>query len=404
MKPKIFIIVCGIFLMTGILPAPVQQTASAQVTVSFQAFYDQLSPFGSWVNYPGNGYVWVPNAGSSFRPYGSRGHWVYTEDGWAWVSDYSWGWAPFHYGNWFYDNSYGWMWAPGYNWAPAWVTWGEYGGNYCWAPIGLQVNIGVAYGTYRPPYNYWNFCPRNRITSVNVSNYYVTNIRNSTTINKITVINNVNRGGNAAYLKGPTGASVEKYTHSPVRPMAIQASSRPGASTVQRGQLAIYRPAVQSNNAAARPARIQNLSAIRPVNRGGATTNRAGNPVVNRPVNPSVNRPGNTTVNHSSGTPANRPVNTTNNRPAPVTPRPTPASRPATSPVNRQQPAPQHTVQPRPVQPRPAPQPRPVPQQHPVQQQRSVQPRPAPQVRPAPQPRPAPVPEPRPVQREGEKG
>lgn len=460
MRSKIILIACGISLLTGIIPSPVQQTASAQVSVSFQAFYDQLSPFGTWVDYPGNGYVWVPNAGSGFRPYGSRGHWVYTEEGWAWVSNYSWGWAPFHYGNWFYDNSYGWMWTPGYRWAPAWVTWGEYGGNYCWAPIGPRVDIGVSFGSYRPPYNYWNFCPRNRINSVNVSNYYVTNIRNTTTINNITVINNVNRGGNAAYLRGPAPASVEKYTHSQVRPVTIQSSSRPGAASLQRGQLALYRPAVQSNNAAARPARIQNLNTIRPVNRVGASattapggsrpahvnsnvnssanrpatnrpvspaTNRPVNPVVNRPTNTSVNRPANnpvnrpanTSVNRPGNTPANRPVNTPTNRPTTVTSHPTPANRPATAPVSRPQPTPQKQVQPRPA-PQPTPQrqvqptvqPRPAPQQHPVQQSRPTpqprpvqqakpapQPRTAPgqQTRPAPQPRPAPAQQPRPV-------
>ena len=65
--------------------------------VSYQTFYDELSPHGRWIDYPQYGYVWVPNAGPSFRPYSTNGHWVWT-DGyqWMWVSNYSWGWAPFH--------------------------------------------------------------------------------------------------------------------------------------------------------------------------------------------------------------------------------------------------------------------------------------------------------------------
>src|SRR4051794_35767800 len=81
---------------------------SAQnVGVSFQVFYDNLSPYGTWVDYPGYGYAWAPAADPGFYPYSSLGHWVFTEFGWTWVSDYPWGWAPFHYGRWQFDPVYG---------------------------------------------------------------------------------------------------------------------------------------------------------------------------------------------------------------------------------------------------------------------------------------------------------
>jgi hypothetical protein len=103
--------------------------------VSFQFFYDNLSPYGAWVSYPGYGYAWAPRVAGGFRPYFSSGQWVMTDLGWTWVSYYDWGWAPFHYGSWVYDPFYGWLWVPGYNWAPAWVTWGYYDGYYGWAPL-----------------------------------------------------------------------------------------------------------------------------------------------------------------------------------------------------------------------------------------------------------------------------
>ena len=393
----------GIAVFTGVLP-PLTQKADGQVSVSFQVFYDQLSPFGNWVNYPDYGYVWVPGAGSGFRPYGTRGHWVYAEEGWTWVSDYSWGWATFHYGNWFYDDSYGWMWMPGYEWAPAWVTWGEYGGNYCWAPIGPRVDIGVSYGTYRPPARYWNFCPREHITSVNVSNYYVRNVHNTTVINQITVINNVNRGNGHAYIRGPQAANVERFTHSPVRPVAIRPTTRPGAASVHNGQLAIYRPAVQSNNASARPTQVRDLHALRPVNNHPAT-NTATNTAAVRPGQP-----------HPATQPSQpRQMETHNN---PAQPRSNPGqthSNPVQPNLAQPHPGQQHTVQPRPMeshnnpaqprsnpaQQRPDPvtrptrqmpqQPHPTPQQHqprPMPQQRQMPPqqRPMPVQRPAPHP------------------
>ncbi|HVU54064.1 MAG TPA: DUF6600 domain-containing protein [Puia sp.] len=367
---KKHIIMAGIALFTAILP-PLAQKAHAQVSVSFQVFYDQLSPFGTWVSYPDYGYVWVPGAGASFRPYGTRGHWVYTEDGWTWVSDYSWGWATFHYGNWFYDDSYGWIWVPGYQWAPAWVTWGEYGGNYCWAPIGPRVDIGVAFTTYRPPARYWNFCPREHITSVNVSNYYVRNVHTTTVVNNITVINNVNRGNGHAYLRGPQAANVERFTHATVRPVAVRSAERPGAPSLHNGQLAIYRPTVQQNNAA-RPAQVHELHTLRPVNNHPAQphpatteprrTSPAQHPVQNHPVQPAPQHPAQP-------------------RPTPQQPRPAPQQHP-------QQP------HPTPQQPRPVPQQHPA-QPHPVPQQHPQQPRPMPQ-HPRPMPHPAPQPHPTP--------
>src|ERR1044071_9740974 len=88
------------------------------IAVSFQLFYDELSPYGTWVSYPSYGYVWVPGVTIGFRPYLTDGRWVYTDMGWTWVSYYDWGWAPYHYGSWMYDDLYGWMWVPGYDWAP----------------------------------------------------------------------------------------------------------------------------------------------------------------------------------------------------------------------------------------------------------------------------------------------
>src|SRR5690349_17963187 len=49
-----------------------------ETTVSFQLFYDQMAPYGSWVEYQNYGYVWIPDADRDFSPYCTSGHWVYT--------------------------------------------------------------------------------------------------------------------------------------------------------------------------------------------------------------------------------------------------------------------------------------------------------------------------------------
>jgi hypothetical protein len=366
---KCIYIVLLIALFTGLGPAQFSTKAEAQVSVSYQVFYDQLSPYGAWVSYPQYGYVWVPTAvPHGFRPYGSGGHWVYTSDGWTWVSNYNWGWAPFHYGNWFYDDSYGWMWAPGYDWAPAWVTWGEYNNNYCWAPIGPGINISV--GSYRAPAYYWNFVPRERITNVNIKNYYVTNVNRTTIVNNITVINNVNsRGsgpGHAAYVRGPEPQNVQKYTHTAIRPVTIRETSRPGGGNVQSGQLALYRPTVTrntSNNSRPAPAKVQDLHALRP---GAlpANAHAQGNTQPNnnpqartQPTSPQ-DRPQSTPSNRRSQDQVNARPN--NSRQQPVQ-QPRPQQRQQQAPVNR----PQDQVNARPnnIRQQPFQQPRPQPRQ-----------------------------------------
>src|SRR5258705_12288373 len=111
---KIFILFIILNASTWMVP----QKALSQVSVNFQIFYDDLSPYGNWVDNSEYGYVWVPRVPRGFYPYGSNGHWIYTYYGWTWISEYSWGWAPFHYGRWLYDSWDGWLWVPDNEWGP----------------------------------------------------------------------------------------------------------------------------------------------------------------------------------------------------------------------------------------------------------------------------------------------
>src|SRR5690242_258030 len=84
---------CGpVYLVQQTPPptAPAEPPPANPDDVSYQTFYDQLSPYGQWIEDPEYGYVWMPNAGADFKPYATSGHWVYTDEGWAWDSDYPW--------------------------------------------------------------------------------------------------------------------------------------------------------------------------------------------------------------------------------------------------------------------------------------------------------------------------
>jgi len=269
MKTKIFFISLFLVVFSCCLTAP-QKTSAQGGYVSFQVFYDDLSPYGMWINNPDYGYVWVPNVAPGFTPYATNGYWVLTDEGWTWVSNYSWGWAPFHYGRWFTDATYGPMWVPDNEWGPGWVSWRRSSGYYGWAPIGPGVSIDVAYGNgYSIPNNQWTFVRDRDFGRTNINNYYINNSRNVTIINNSTVISNTrtDKLRNTTYNTGPARNEVEKYAGRKFTPVSIRESSKPGQS-IQNNKLQIYRPQVQkntTNGARPAPAKVAELKDVKPV-------------------------------------------------------------------------------------------------------------------------------------------
>ena len=218
-----------------------RSSAQRSISISFQTFYDELSPYGQWIDYPEHGYVWRPDSYryNDFHPYRSGGNWAWSEDyGWLWVSDYDWGWAPFHYGRWIYDDWDGWLWVPDYEWGPAWVTWRGGGDYYGWAPMRPGINISINFGGYDLPYNYWSFAPRRYINYPGISNYCMGYDRNTYIFNSTTIINNYDR--QQRYFTGPSRYEAERYTR--IAPVRIRESQRAGRTIVDRDEVAIYRP------------------------------------------------------------------------------------------------------------------------------------------------------------------
>jgi len=278
-------------------PAPAnvtpQEEASApsapKTEVTTQQFYDELSPYGKWVNYPEQGYVWQPtSAGQDFQPYSTNGHWVYSNEGWTWASDYKWGWAAFHYGSWFHEAKYGWLWKPGTEWAPAQVTWGQSGNYYGWAPLEPNVRADAR---WTPPATTWNFVPKQNIDRPDVVKYVVNKNTNTTIVKNVTVINNITNNNrttvvnnnnnktvvnnnktvnnnkvvvknnttvignkNTVYNKGPQVNEVEKVTNKKITQVNINDDNKPGQTTVRNNKLVIYRPVVRDDPKAKKPA------------------------------------------------------------------------------------------------------------------------------------------------------
>lgn len=243
--------------------------------LSYQSFYDQLSPYGNWISYPEYGYVWMPNAGPDFRPYASNGNWLYTDAGWTWASNYNWGWAPFHYGRWFYENGYGWLWVPGNEWAPAWVSWRGGGEYYGWAPLGPRISLDIALNNYNPPVNYWNFVPRQYMGNPEWHQHYANEDRNITIINNTTIINNYSgtNPGRYAYAPGPDPNEVRQVSGNNFRAVHIREANSPG-ERMSGSQYMIYHPQLDNTRASRgdavgrpttqAPARYESFDNLRP--------------------------------------------------------------------------------------------------------------------------------------------
>ncbi len=324
---------------------------NARVTISIQTFYDELSPYGDWVYTSDFGYVWRPyfESPDAFRPYSSDGHWVNTDFGWTWVSDYDWGWATFHYGRWSFDNYLGWMWVPGYEWAPAWVTWGNYGDYYGWAPMGPNIYVSVNSNWYAPD-PWWTFVPRRHFCATNWNHYIYDRPVHVTNITYITnVYNNNNYNSNNSWYYGPRVSEVERYSNTKVRRMEVVDSQRADNTGIRNERLNVYRPEVDNSRRDSRPTEYRNAEQARKDRRVQPTNARTNDPGVNRTRenrtevrNSTMKSDSRNTMNKETRVEPRSTTQTQSNRTSDVrkdtrsTPRATPQTEPRTTPSNRE--------------------------------------------------------------------
>ncbi|MEO5675871.1 MAG: DUF6600 domain-containing protein [Chitinophagales bacterium] len=264
--------------------------SSAQVSVSLQLFYDDLSPYGNWVNYPAYGNVWVPGVGAGFIPYSTGGHWVLTTFGWTWVSDYPWGWAPFHYGRWNFDPIVGWLWIPGRQWGPAWVSWRRAPGYYGWAPLGYGRD-----NDRNDNHNNWVFVNDKDIDRNDLDRYQIDRSKNADIIRNSNMIDNKRtddkRG--VSYNAGPDANEVRKVTGRDIKAAALRDNDKPGQK-IDRDEVRMFRPEVKNENAEGKkpePAKVISMNEARAAHeKNTGDRDRQNLPGNQRPV--PENKPG----------------------------------------------------------------------------------------------------------------
>ena len=348
------------------LSAGPQQTQAQPRAVNFQIFYDELSPYGSWIQSPDYGYVWLPNVDAGFNPYSSNGYWILTDEGWAWVSNYSWGWAPFHYGRWYSDAIYGFMWIPDNVWGPAWVNWRSSPDYYGWAPMGPSYGSG-----FHEHQDRWTFVHGRRLGDRNIHRYYMNNRHNTNIYNHTTDVDN-HPGGNdhGNYNAGPFRKDVEKRQGRAIIPVQIKDNDKPG-QRVNKQQLEIYRPQVEKSTTSA-PAKVGSLRDVK--TREQRLNDRKTNPAATKPARPAK----------TNQAPANQPIQ----RNMPANKPPTGTRQKQTDPpgpTSRQQPqnTPENKANSRMNNPTPRQQPQPAPENKANSRMNNPSPRQQPRQAPA---------------------
>jgi hypothetical protein len=297
MKTSVKIGTFVILTITALWGMP--QRASAQnENITLQVFYDELANYGTWIDNPDFGYVWVPNVEPGFRPYVTNGHWVFTDYGWTWSSDYPWGWAAFHYGRWYWDEQYGNVWVPDTEWGPAWVIWRQSPGYYGWAPMGPGMDMGTSYSrNYDIPADRWCFVRDRDLVRYDVGNYFIDRYRYSNLIGISSLIFNIHFDVRFkhSYVYGPERIDFQRRYGRAINPVHIYDNNRPG-QFLRGDRFTIYRPQFSRGREAYNNSRPSNFLKDRDrINHNANSNNRNSNnggpgranqqPAVNKPQN-----------------------------------------------------------------------------------------------------------------------
>ncbi|MCX6836213.1 MAG: hypothetical protein NTX35_00175 [Verrucomicrobia bacterium] len=223
-------------------------------------FYEQLAPYGRWMDVSGYGYCWRPTLTMArWKPY-VDGCWVWSSMGWTWQSNEPFGWATYHYGRWVNLSRHGWVWVPGSEWAPAWVSWRQSRDHVGWAP--LPPDRGSISGVYRDcdtQYNLgpssYTFITTNHFVQPSYTTYCAPATQNTTifqssvNVTQIVRCDDQPRRGMFQHHGGPPRAQMERDCARPVPQIQVQ--------SIAAGEIPRSRPGHRRPEALAQPVMVE---------------------------------------------------------------------------------------------------------------------------------------------------
>jgi hypothetical protein len=274
-------------------PASDVQYPAPAGAMTFQQFYEQLSPYGSWLNTDKYGYVFQPaETDPNWAPY-TYGHWVNTDDGLTWVGNDPFSWATDHYGRWTNLDGYGWVWVPGYTWAPAWVSWREGAEDVGWAPLPADSDLGIDYYNNDIPWDsgyyigddadlafgigpwWYNFCPIIYIGDGDCWRHFHHRGDNFGLIGRTRNVTHLqytrNGDGQLGHVRsgGPSVARLNARAQTPIQTAQLERASTLTNAGLHDGRLAVFAPRVDpATRNAAQPNNVTRTILNAQVNRG----------------------------------------------------------------------------------------------------------------------------------------
>ncbi|MDB5174339.1 MAG: hypothetical protein JWN51_3112 [Phycisphaerales bacterium] len=252
---------------TSVAPVSTGPVNRVEIEEDAEYFYDDLVPYGQWIDVPDYGPCWQPyNVPPDWRPY-TVGYWSYTDDvGWLWVSDEPFGWCCFHYGRWAFVTGFGWCWVPGREWAGAWVVW-RYGGGYVgWAPLPpARRGWAEVVEIVDPPFWAFIFVEERYVGDRRLREHIEPVTRNVTLIN---VTKNVTRYEvvNGRYVNhGVDVRTIERRIGRPIPRVRVTDVASPRQVGVRGDEVMIHRPQIPARRPAAERAAPRFVQENRPV-------------------------------------------------------------------------------------------------------------------------------------------
>ncbi|HKQ49847.1 MAG TPA: DUF6600 domain-containing protein [Phycisphaerae bacterium] len=228
--------------------------------VDISIFYEELAPYGEWIDLRPYGWVWSPyGVDYDWRPY-QEGHWVWTEYGWTWVSDEPFGWATYHYGRWHYDNYYGWVWVPGTIWGPSWTAWREGDGWVGWAPLPPDdsIHAGFRIGNFNFRFDaikrfHWNFVEQRRFLEPRLRPYIARSVRNVNIVNQTNNVTNYNIVNNNIVNNSINIKNIEQRAGRPVPKYTLRDVTQPRQTNIKGNAVEVFRPRIKQGEPRRKP-------------------------------------------------------------------------------------------------------------------------------------------------------
>jgi hypothetical protein len=227
--------------------APQAEPVVPEATSDASFFYNDLAPYGAWVQSPDYGAAWQPTVETIdplWCPYLDHGQWLDSDSGWYWLSDYTWGWAVFHYGRWAKEPRLGWVWVPGKLWASSWVVWRSTGSYFGWAPLPPGATRLAA--AKAVPASSFVFVSAESFLSRNLPGKIVPAPRAGLLFARSKLAGSYSTVNNKMMINGISREAVAAAARKEIKRVTLRSVAEPAPVWADRATVPVYRPEVSA--------------------------------------------------------------------------------------------------------------------------------------------------------------